>query len=274
MFRASRVKPRHVIVAAVAAAAVSTPVALAAGGLQGGQRNPSTNPSISYHRETQIIADVAQGQGGTAAGTGGFSTRQSNKSNSGGGAIYGCRARLGTNPCLEGVNLFNGHAFEFLTGAGSDAVGKIWFGPNFNQTVNKPPFLTNGSGLVTNLNADMVGGRHVNQLVTTDQLLFAVVDGSWHLGSNRGATAAVMGPATTSGSSGSTGPTGPSGAQVQTYTVTFTGDVSKCAFTATPTSVSAGTVAAAPGPASAGAVHQVVVSESGSPTGFNLQVSC
>lgn len=279
MFRCNARSLRHVLLAAVIIGVVAAPLAVAsASGIQGGQRNPSSNPSISYHRETQIIASVAQGEGGVAAGTGGFATRQSNKSDSGGGAIYGCRARAGTDPCVEAVNLSTGHAFEFLAGGGADAVGKIWFGPDFTKPVSKPPFITNATGLVRNLNADMVGGEHASQLVNTGQLLFAVVDAAGHLGSNRGATAAALNAASGSGSTGATGatgPTGPSGAGVTSYTVTFGGDVSKCALTATPASVSAGSVAAAPGPAAAGgAVHEVVVTESGSATGFSLQVTC
>ena len=47
----------------------------------GGARNPSSNASLAYSRETQIIANNTT-----------YGTRQSNKSTSGGGAIYGCRA--------------------------------------------------------------------------------------------------------------------------------------------------------------------------------------
>jgi hypothetical protein len=240
-------------------------VASGAGGLVGAQRNPSSDPASSYHRETQIIGDVAQGQGGFAKGTGGFVTRQSNKSDSGGGAVYGCRAKAGTNPCVEAVNLSTGHAFEFLTGTGADAAGRILVGADASKTVDKPPFVTNATGVVQNLNADMVGGKHAADLVNTGQLLFATVDAAGKLGATRGATAASF--SLTPGAPGAPG--------VPTYTVTFTPDLAKCAYTATPTAVAAGTVAAAPGALGPGAeVHKVVITESATATGFSLQVTC
>jgi hypothetical protein len=266
----------RVAIATAAVAIIGTPLAVAsaAGGLLAGQRNPGNNLASSYNRETEIIGNIAQGRGGTAAGTGGFTTRQSNKSNSGGGAIYGCRAKTGTNPCVEAVNLSNGNAFQFVSSTGASSVGALLFGSNVSKTTNQPPFVTNGTGLVKNLNADMVGGKHASDLVGTGQLLFAVVDATGKLGANRGATAAAF-TTTPSGTTGPSGPSGPGGSGIPTFTVTFGGNVASCAYTATPTSLGAGTLAAAPGPAgTAGAVNQVIVTESGSPTAFNLQVTC
>lgn len=263
-----RLKGRHVLLAAGVIGMFGTASALAA--VNGAQRNPSNNTTSAYHRETQIIGDIAQGQGGLARGTGGFVTRQSNKSASGGGAVYGCRARSGTLPCVEAVNLATGHAFEFLTGTGADAVGRFLIGPDITKTVAKPPFLTNATGVVANLNADMVGGKHATDLVSTGQLLFAVVDAAGKLGSNRGATGASL----TSTGTGTTGPSGPSGPGA-VFNVSFGADVSKCAYTATPTAIAAGTTAAAPGAAGPGTeIHNVVVTEAGTASGFNLQVSC
>src|SRR5690349_14431083 len=81
----------RVAIATAVVAIVGTPLAVAsaAGGILAGQRNPGNNLAASYNRETQIIGNIAQGRGGVAPGTGGFTTRQSNKSSSGGGAIYG-----------------------------------------------------------------------------------------------------------------------------------------------------------------------------------------
>lgn len=247
-------------------------VATAAAAINGAQRNPSNNLTSAYHRETQVIGNIAAGKGGLAPGTGGFVTRQSNKSSSGGGAVYGCRARAGTDPCVEAVNLSTGYAFTFLTGTGANSAGAILIGPDLSKTVDKPPFVTNAAGLVHNLNADMVGGEHASDLVSTRQLPFADVDAGGHLGANRGATAATF---TATPASGTTGPSGPSASTTPTYTVTFANDVSKCAYTATPNSISAGSIAAAPGPAGPGTqVHSVIVTESGSPTGFSLTVTC
>jgi hypothetical protein len=259
------------VIAAGVIVALAGPWALASdpSGIVGGKRNPSNNPSVSYSRETQIIGDVAEGQGGLAPGTGGYTTRQSNKSSSGGGAIYGCRARAGTNPCLAAVNLSNGRAFQFFSGLGASSVGSITFGLSSSKTVDEPPFTTNGTGLVKNLNADMVGGRHASDLVSTGQLLFATVDATGKLGANRGATASSFATAPATGPTGVTSP-------VPTYTVTFgSSDVSKCAYTATPSALSAGAVAAAAAPTAPGsAAHSVVVTESGTATGFSLQVTC
>src|SRR5207302_3602033 len=121
-----------------------------------------------------------------------YTTRQSNKSNSGGGAIYGCRSKAGKNACVSAVNLSDGSAFEFSADAKAATAGKIRFGSNVNNPVDAAPFVTNGAGLVKNLNSDMVGGKHVTDLVGTGQLLFAVVDAAGKLGNTRGATGASV----------------------------------------------------------------------------------
>ena len=58
----------------------------------------------------------------------GYSTRQSNKSTTGGGAIYGCRSTAGgsaanppKNPCIRANNLSTGFAFEFNATGGESA---------------------------------------------------------------------------------------------------------------------------------------------------------
>ncbi|MGI8559802.1 MAG: hypothetical protein ACR2ND_16120 [Solirubrobacteraceae bacterium] len=226
------------------------------GAISGAVRNPGSNTSSAYGRETQIIADVGAGQGGTAKGTGGFATRQSNKSASGGGAIYGCRATAGTNPCVQAVNLASGTAFQFNAVPGSASIGAFLFGSNLNATYAQAPFTTNGTGLVKNLNADAVGGEHASQLVNTGQLLFAVVDSTGKLGATRGATA--------SGAQ--------AGAATPTFSVSFgTTDVSSCAYTASPTTLAAGRLAVGTGPDH----KSVVVTEAGPMAGgFNLQVTC
>src|SRR5919201_1852228 len=86
--------------------------------VRGGARNPSSDARRAYTKETQIIANV---------NTDG--TRQSNKSNNGGGAVYGCRSGAGgtakgNEPCLRASNLSNGRAFEFNSNSGTE-VGQI-----------------------------------------------------------------------------------------------------------------------------------------------------
>ena len=103
--------------AVVTAVLVSAPLALGAGEgkpLDGGARNPSNDASQNFTRETEIIADVPT-----------YSTRQSNKSTTGGGAIYGCRATApSANTCVRASNLSNGQAFSFSANGGSQ-VGRI-----------------------------------------------------------------------------------------------------------------------------------------------------
>jgi hypothetical protein len=188
-----------IVIAAVLVALLVTPFALAAGEnkpVRGGARNPSSNPSLAYTRETQIIANNNS-----------YGTRQSNKSNSGGGAIYGCRARSGANACLRGSNLSNGLAFSFQSSSGG-AVGRI------DGPATSAPFTTSAGGVATGLNADKVDGKDESAIVSdavAASNLFATVSAAGALGSQRGATSA---------SNTGTG----------TYNVVFANDISKCAL--------------------------------------------
>lgn len=119
-----------------------------------GERNPSSDQTVELNRETEIIGDL-----------GTYTTRQSNKSDNGGGAIYGCRSGAGgtpanNEPCVRGNNLKLGLAFEFESkgdtvgtfnakGAGGDAA---------------KPFTTNATGVATGLNAERVGSLDSEQV--------------------------------------------------------------------------------------------------------------
>ena len=73
-----------IIAAALLVALMVAPFAGAFGdgnSVRGGARNPSPDSRRAYSKETQIIANVNT-----------YGTRQSNKSNNGGGAVYGCRS--------------------------------------------------------------------------------------------------------------------------------------------------------------------------------------
>src|SRR5512132_3601476 len=158
---------RVVAIAVIACALLAAPVAFATG--EGrpfslGQRNPTTGNSTT---ESQVIANVDKGKGGIGANTGGYSTRQSNLSSSGGGAIYGCRATTGNEACISANNLANGDAFRFQAGPNAPDVGQIRFGTNIKQLVNKPPFATNATGTVANLSADKLDGLDSTDLLTT-----------------------------------------------------------------------------------------------------------
>jgi hypothetical protein len=230
-----------IVVASVLVALLVTPFALAAGEnrpVRGGARNPSSNESLSYSQETQIIANTST-----------YGTRQSNKSTRGGGAIYGCRARAGTNACLRGSNLSNGRAFSFATNSGTE-VGRI------DGPTNAAPFTTSATGVATGLNADKVDGKDAAD-ISADANRFAVVNAAGTLGANRGATSA----------------SNPAGAG--TYAVAFNSNISACALNATVASTNGGAASVA-----LGADNQTVSVVTRNPDGtaadrpFHLTVTC
>jgi hypothetical protein len=162
-----------------------------------GKRNPSGHRTLT--KETQIIGNTST-----------YATRQSNKKvGDGGGAIYGCRSNVGNEPCILTRNLRDGRAFQFET-AGKEG-GRIETGD-----ANGAPFTTNATGVATGLNADRVDGKDGADIANAGDFLSARVAAAGTLSGGRGATAAAL----------ETGP--------KTYRVTFSRDVSKCTYTATP----------------------------------------
>lgn len=150
---------RAVVVATGLLAVVVAPAGVAATGsvLREGVRNGTAV------RETQIISRVQA----TNLPTGGYATRQSNLSSTGGGAVYGCRTGAGgsaatppQNPCIRANNLAKGFAFEFNAASG-DVVGRITAG---NGGDSRKPFTTNATGVATGLNADRVDGQNAADL--------------------------------------------------------------------------------------------------------------
>jgi hypothetical protein len=219
MFRKIRSHGPLVLASAVIIGLLASSFAVASGegkSLLLGKRNPGNNKSAALSSETQIIAN-----------NGTYGTRQSNKSNNGGGAIYGCRSgaggsEKGNEPCVRGSNLAVGRAFEFSSNGGTE-VGEIISG-----NTNAAPFITNAHGVATGLNADNVDGKSAEQ-ITTDATtaavaaaqgatLIAQVAANGTLGAHRGATAST-----------NTG----TGA----YTVTFGTDISACAIQGTEATV-------------------------------------
>ncbi len=219
-------RTRHVMLASVVIGALAAPTALAADSraVDGGSRNPSNNASTGYSSETQIIGNIAENQGGHASGTGGYVTRQSNKSDSGGGAIYGCRAKAGTESCVAGNNLNNGDAFRFQATESAATIGQLRFGLDINKPIAKPPFVTNATGLVKNLNADRLDGASKDDFVAKGGLLFAQVAADGQIAGNRGVASGTH--ADVAANSGN-----------QVMTIPFGSDISKCAVTATPMEV-------------------------------------
>jgi hypothetical protein len=190
-----------IFAAVVLAALIVAPFAGAFGdgkNLRGGARNPSPDARRAYSKETEIIANVNT-----------YGTRQSNKSNNGGGAVYGCRSAAGgtpkgNEPCVRASNLADGRAFEFNANGGTE-VGQIT-GPT-----NAAPFTTTATGVATGLNADKVDGKDAADL----QAKFAIVNGA----------DGALSPNTRGAKAASRSATG-------VYSVDFDADISKCARTA------------------------------------------
>lgn len=219
--------------------------------VRGGARNPSADARRAYSKETQIIANVST-----------YGTRQSNKSNNGGGAVYGCRSGAGgtpkgNEPCIRANNLSTGLAFEFnSTNPAATEVGTI--------TATNPkaaPFTTNAKGVATGLNADQVDGKNASDIVADAQAsnMFATVTGTTGaLGSNRGASSSAR-------------------ASAGVYNVVFGTDVSKCSRTATIAGADPGFITT-----DAGANAQTITVRTFDPAtptnaidrSFNLTVTC
>ncbi len=201
-----------ILVSAIALALLITPFAFAFGEgkpILGGKRSPSSDERKAYTSETQIIANVKS-----------YGTRQSNKSATGGGAIYGCRSgaggtEKGNAPCVRASNLANGRAFEF-SGGNTTEVGRITA-----TNTAAAPFTTNATGVATGLNADQVDGKSADDIAGK----FAVVSDAGTLGANRGASSA-------------------SNISAGRYEVKFAADISKCAYTVTEQGTSDNTGAA------------------------------
>ena len=233
-----------IIAAALLVALMVAPFAGAFGegnNVRGGVRNPSSNESKAYTKETEIIANVST-----------YGTRQSNKSNNGGGAVYGCRSAAGgtpkgNEPCVRASNLADGRAFEFNADGGTE-VGAIT-GP-----ANAAPFTTTATGVATGLNADKVDGKDATDL----QAKFATVSDGGALADQRGATAAAR-------------------SALGVYSVTFDSDVSKCARTVSINGDAAGIVTSTSTGATTVAVHTFDIGAGGATAAdrpFHLVVTC
>jgi hypothetical protein len=248
--RALRSRSYHgpwILAAALLVALLVAPFAGAFGegnAVRGGARNPSPDARKSYTKETEIIANVNT-----------YGTRQSNKSNNGGGAVYGCRSAAGgtpkgNEPCVRASNLTDGLAFEFNTNSGTQ-VGSIT-GP-----ANAAPFTTTATGVATGLNADKVDGQNASDIVASAQALnrFAEVSSTGTLTGNRGATAAARNSA-------------------GVYTITFNGDVSACARTATIVGSTPGEITTTSGGGPTVVVDTFNSAGVATDQGFHLLVTC
>jgi hypothetical protein len=251
-------------------------VARTGGSLREGVRNGTTV------RETEIVSNV----GSTTGPKGGYATRQSNLSSSGGGAVYGCRSQAGgsaatprpQNPCVRANNLSTGFAFEFQATRGAVG-GLISVGSGGDS---KKPFETNATGVATGLNSDQVDGLDAAQIVAAARAK-ASLDADTLDGRDSAdfARAAPIAQVATDGTAAQTrgvtsgGVTNPAGAG--TYEVVFTGDLTKCALSATVTGTSAGQVTVTPAPASGNTTVDVRTFDgTGAPAdrAFQLSANC
>jgi hypothetical protein len=196
------------ILLAIAIAPFAT-AATTGGSILGGKRSPSANRSTAYSSETQIIANTST-----------YGTRQSNKSGSGGGAIYGCRSgaggsATGNRPCIRANNLAKGFAFELVTN-GTQA-GLIAAGNGGDTT---KPFTTNATGVATGLNADRVDSKNADDIAKDGATLAATASGA----------ARPFAQVNADGGKGTTrGVNSVSRQGAGDYDVVFAGDVSACA---------------------------------------------
>ena len=221
-------RTRSVLLATGLLVVIVAPIGVAATGnpLREGVRNGTTT------KETEIVSNVKSSTGLK----GGYATRQSNLSSSGGGAVYGCRTQAGgsaakptpQNPCIRANNLSQGFAFEFNSSNG-DTVGAITTGVGGDT---KKPFVTNATGVATGLNADRVDNLDAAQIIALTRAPFAQI-----------ASAGV-----TPGASNGLAATNPVSHTNGTglYGVKFTGDLSKCAFSATIAESASGEITAVP----------------------------
>ncbi len=242
-----------ILASAIALGVLVAPFAVAQTSLngsavKGGARNPSENQTQAYTKETEIIANTST-----------YGTRQSNKSDNGGGAVYGCRSGLGgteksNEPCIRANNLESGRAFEFAsTGKNATEVGVITA-----QNPSAAPLTTNAQGVATGFNADKVDGKNAGDIVSDAQALnrFAAVGTTGGLAAGRDAESSAR-------------------TEAGTYLVTFKSDLSKCAYQATETVIEdAGAAAVLPASATSIQVRTRDAAGVAADRPFHLLVTC
>jgi hypothetical protein len=186
---------KWVLLTAVVLAVGITPFAVAADG----------DPVRAGGRTT--FTDITRILGNSA----GYATQQSNlRSGDGGAARYGCRSSADNEFCLLSKNVGGGGSFRFQS-TNSLIGGSIEVDvPQGRSQSDARPFTTNATGVATGLNADQVDGASADDL----RPKFARVNAAGALIAGRGATGAAP-------------------VSDGTYDVTFSFDVTNCAYTAT-----------------------------------------
>jgi hypothetical protein len=273
-------RTRSVLLATGLLVVAISPFAVAATGdsLREGRRNGTTV------NETEIVSNIKA----STALKGGYSTRQSNLSDSGGGAIYGCRSQAGgsratptpQNPCIRSNNLSRGLAFEFNSSLG-DVVGSITAGAGGDT---KKPFTTNATGVATGLNADRVDNLDASGIVAVARIKTGLdadtLDGKDSTDFQSQTKFAQVGATGTVGETRGTLGTNPVThvATADPYVVAFAGDLSKCVASATITGTTFGEiVVASPVVTSGNTTFSVKTADAAgaiAERAFNLTVTC
>lgn len=232
-------KRTYLLSSAVLLAVAVAPFALAAGEgspLRGGARSPSDNKSQAFTRETEIIANSST-----------YGTRQSNKSDNGGGAIYGCRSGAGgsakgNEPCVRVTNLAAGYAFEL------DTNGPLGGTITANGGDNAKPFTTNATGVATGLNADRLDSKNAAD-ITADAAQTATADATREAAAASNAARPFAQVAADGAAGTSRGLIASNAVSRQgsgDYQVVFTGDLTACALAATLTGTNGGEISVTP----------------------------
>ena len=272
--RGSAPRTRSVLLATGVLVVAIAPLGIAASGdsLREGKRNGTTS------RETEIVGNLQSSTGLK----GGYVTRQSNLSGSGGGAVYGCRSQSGgsratprpQNPCIRANNLSRGLAFEFNSTIG-DVAGAITVASGGDAT---KPFTTNATGVATGLNADRVDNLDAAAIVAAARTK-AGLDADTLDGRDAGDLLSPFAQVSAGGTAGQTrGVTGAvahvTGSGV--YDVVFSGDLGKCALSATLTGA-LGQIAASPAVAAANTTVTVRTADAtgaAADRAFHLAANC
>jgi hypothetical protein len=195
--RTLRGEGKWVLLSAVLLSVLVSPLALAGDGdvMRVGAGNSSETA------ETRII--------GQNVST--YATRQSNnKEGDGGSATYGCRSSASNEPCLFVFALRTARAFDFISRG--QVGGSITVSGDANPDNNKP-FTTNATGVATGLNSDRVDSKGATDIAMWGILRFT-----------GGANVTLL---------RAYGATAVQRVGTGNYRMTFSRDVSTCAFQAT-----------------------------------------
>ena len=147
-------KGAWLIGSSIALALMVTPIAIGVGEgkpVKLGKRNP---PKGASKKPTQLFAKTKASK----------YTLQLTNTKAGGAALAKCKSAATAAPCLRSTNSAAGLAFHFQAATGATG-GVIQVGTSTALNPTATPFVTNAAGLVTNFNADLLDGKHAQQII-------------------------------------------------------------------------------------------------------------